>query len=51
MTVAMDTLEQLHCWELGGPLHSLVVLGETHPLEERMLRQVANAPPRTETPS
>ena len=51
MTVAVDTLEQLHRWELGGPLHSLVVLGETHPLEEKMLRQVANAPSRTEPSS
>lgn len=37
------TLSQLVSCDLGGPLHSLVVTGQLHPLEVDMLR--VNAEP------
>ena len=41
--IAVDSLSNISRWSLGGPLHSLVIIGETHPLENTMLNIVANA--------
>lgn len=41
--IAVDSLSNISGWNLGGPLHSLVIIGETHPLENTMLNIVANA--------
>ena len=41
--IAQGTLDSIGQWELGGPLHSLVIIGNTHPLEDRMLELVSNA--------
>lgn len=42
--IATDSLCSITHWELGGPLHSLVVVGgDLHPLEEKMLQLVVNA--------
>ena len=41
--IAVDTLANIGNWDLGGPLHSLVVIGRTHPLEDQMLSLVCNA--------
>ena len=42
--IATDTLSAIGQWDMGGPLHSLVIVGgELHPLEEKMLQLVANA--------
>lgn len=37
------TLQQLVSCDLGGPLHSLVVTGQLHPLEVDMLQLSAEA--------
>lgn len=43
-TIASDALSLISQWNLGGPLHSLVVVGgDLHPLEEKMLQLVVNA--------
>ena len=42
-TIAVDTLESISGWDLGSPLHSLVIVGETHPIEDKMLNIVCNA--------
>jgi diphthine synthase len=42
-TIAQGNLEDIGNWELGGPLHSLVIIGNSHPLEDRMLELVCNA--------
>lgn len=42
-TIAQGTLDRIGKWDLGGPLHSLVVIGNSHPLEDRMLELVSNA--------
>ena len=44
-TIAVDTLANIGSWDLGGPLHSLVIVGRTHPLEDQMLSAVCNAKP------
>lgn len=36
--IHVATLEQLVSCDLGGPLHSLVVTGQLHPLEVDMLQ-------------
>ena len=41
--IAHDSLQEIHHWDLGPPLHSLVVVGTLHPLEERMLSLSKNA--------
>ena len=41
--IAVDTLRCINGWSLGEPLHSLVIIGRTHPLEDKMLKIVANA--------
>ena len=43
--IAHDDLRAIHEWDLGGPLQSLVVVGNTHPLEEKMLALIKNAKP------
>lgn len=43
-TIASDSLSSIAQWNMGGPLHSLVIVGEElHPLEEKMLQLVVNA--------
>ena len=42
-TIATDTLAGIGRWGLGEPLHSLVITGPLHPLEEKFLSLVANA--------
>jgi len=42
--IARDSLQEIHHWDLGPPLHSLVVVGR-HPLEERMLALTTNTEP------
>ena len=43
-TIASDSLSSIAQWNMGGPLHSLVIVGgELHPLEEKMLQLVVNA--------
>ena len=41
--IAVDSLRYINGWSFGDPLHSLVIIGKTHPLEDRMLKIVANA--------
>lgn len=41
--ICTATLQQLVSCDLGGPLHSLVITGQLHPLEVDMLR--VNAEP------
>ena len=41
--MAQGTLNSIAQWDLGGPLHSLVIIGKSHPLEDRMLELVCNA--------
>jgi len=43
--IARDSLQEIHHWDLGPPLHSLVVVGRLHPLEERMLALTTNTEP------
>ena len=43
-TIASDSLSSIAQWNMGGPLHSLVIVGgELHPLEEKMLQLVVNS--------
>lgn len=39
--IQVGSLQQMSLVDLGGPLHSLVVVGRTHPLEQDLLRQYA----------
>lgn len=39
--IQVGSLQQMSLIDLGGPLHSLVVVGRTHPLERDLLRQYA----------
>ncbi len=43
--LVVDTLENMSKVDLGKPLHSLVIVGEVHPLEQTMLNIVC----KTET--
>ena len=38
----VSTLSEMTKFDLGPPLHSLVIVGQLHPLEGDMLRQFAN---------
>ena len=42
-TIAVSTLADIGEWRMGEPLHSLVIVGETHPLEDKMLSIASNA--------
>ena len=42
-TIAVSALKDIGEWDMGGPLHSIVLIGDTHPLEENMLSLVSNA--------
>ena len=42
-TIAVSTLTDINAWDMGEPLHSLVIVGDTHPLEDKMLSIVSNA--------
>lgn len=41
--IAQGTLATLDQWAMGGPLHSLVVIGQSHPMEEKMVKYACNA--------
>ena len=41
--IAQGTLATLDQWEMGGPLHSLVIIGQSHPMEEKMVKYACNA--------
>lgn len=41
--IRVATLRQLASCDLGGPLHSLIVTGQLHPLEVDMLQLSADA--------
>ena len=41
--IASDCLSCIFQWDLGGPLHSMVIMGTVHPLEEKMLTLASNA--------
>ena len=43
-SIANDSLSSISQWDLGGPLHSMVIVGNVHPLEDKMLTLVSNAP-------
>ena len=43
--IAHNDLRTIHKWDLGGPLQSLVVVGNTHLLEVKMLALIKNAQP------
>ena len=36
-TIVAGTMKQLESVDFGAPLHCLVIVGETHPVEEEML--------------
>ena len=40
--IASDSLSSISQWDLGGPLHSMVIVGTVHPLEEKMLTLAQN---------
>ena len=40
--IASDSLSSISQWDLGGPLHSMVIVGTVHPLEEKMLSFAVN---------
>ena len=42
-TVRCTTLAGMSSVDIGGPLHSLVVAGQLHPLERDMLRQFVDS--------
>eukprot|EP00731_Ephydatia_muelleri_P015235 Em0008g955a len=42
-TIARDVLAGVCRWEMGKPLHSLVIIGHLHPLEEKILALSNNA--------
>ena len=42
-TIAHDVLAGICRWEIGNPLHSLVIIGHLHPLEEKILALSNNA--------
>ena len=41
--IASDRLCSISQWDLGGPLHSMVIVGTVHPLEDKMLTLASNA--------
>ena len=41
--IASDSLCSISLWDLGGPLHSMVIIGTVHPLEDKMLTLAANS--------
>ena len=41
--IAADRLSSISDWDLGDPLHSMVIIGTVHPLEEKMLTLACNA--------
>ena len=42
-TIAVSSLADIDQWSMGQPLHSLVIIGETHSIEDKMLSIVSNA--------
>ena len=41
--IVSDSLCSISQWDLGGPLHSMVIVGTVHPLEDKMLTLATNA--------
>lgn len=41
--IASDKICSISRWDLGGPLHSMVIVGSVHPLEDKMLALACNA--------
>ena len=41
--IASDRLCSISQWDLGDPLHSMVIIGTVHPLEDKMLTLASNA--------
>ena len=41
--IACNSLDLIHEWNLGSPLHSMVIVGTVHPLEEKLLTIACNA--------
>lgn len=39
--IAVGTMKEMLSYDLGGPLHSLIIAGKTHYLENDMLKQFA----------
>ena len=44
--IAVDTIENIGHWEFGEPLHSMIIIGEMHPMELAMLKLSCNAEKR-----
>lgn len=42
-TICTSTLKEIGEMAMGEPLHSLVIIGDTHALEDKMLSIVSNA--------
>ncbi len=42
-TIAVSSLADIGQWSMGDPLHSIVIIGETHSIEDKMLSIVSNA--------
>lgn len=40
--IAMDRLDNIGQWKFGEPLHSMVIVGEMHPMELAMLKLTCN---------
>ena len=45
--IAQGTLADLDQWEMGKPLHSLVIIGHVHPMEDKMVEYACNARQKT----
>lgn len=41
--IGVSTLAEISDLDMGKPLHSLVIIGDSHPLEDKMLSIVSNA--------
>ena len=41
--IARDELVSIGRWDMGKPLHSLVIIGHLHPLEQKVLVLSINA--------
>lgn len=42
-SIAVDTIDNIGQWYFGEPLHSMVIVGEMHPMELTMLTLACNA--------
>ena len=44
-SIVAHRLSSISEWDLGAPLHSMVIVGTVHPLDEKMLTLACNAIP------